>query len=306
MAEHKKVLSFLDSSIEWGIICLIFFTPIAFSTVEVWSEAVMEIGVFLVAFIWFLKIYLQGKVFMVDNPINLVIVSFICLVAFQLIPFPDFLINIISPNTKRILDFYTSGIFGTFNFKTISLNPWATKGELVKLLTYAIVYFLVANNFNGRGRKNRLILSIIIVGSIEAFYGIIQYVSGEKMIFKFSKMFHATDRLISTFPSADHFSAYIKMCIFISMGYLIYISEKGNNNKSYEFDRAKRKRGKRRTDSFIIKNFIMSSEKDFEKKIIIIFAIVIMIVSLIFTKSRGGILSFFLSSLFMFMLIIFI
>ena len=114
------------------------------------------------------------------------IISFICLVAFQLIPFPDFLINIISPNTKKIIDIYTSNISEAFKFKTISLNPWVTKGALVNLLTYAMTYFLVANNFNGKGRKNRLILSIVTVGSVEAFYGIIQYVSGEKLINHFS------------------------------------------------------------------------------------------------------------------------
>ena len=135
MSERNRVIRFCDYFIEWGIIFLIIFTPLAFSTVEILSESIMEIIVFLAALVWFLKIYIQGKIFIVETPINLLIIIFLCLVIFQLIPFPDFLVNIISPNTNKIIDFYTSGVSGLISFKRISLNPWATKGEFIKLLT---------------------------------------------------------------------------------------------------------------------------------------------------------------------------
>jgi len=304
MFESTKVINLFDLLIEGGIICLIIFTPLAFSTVEIWSEAIMEIVIFLVTLVWLLKVYVEGKIFIVETPINLIIITFICLVAFQLIPIPDSLVNIISPNTKKVIDFYTSGISDTVNFKTISIYPWATRGELVKLFTYAMTYFLVANNFNGRRKKNKLFLCIIIIGFVESFYGIIQYVSGEKMIFQLSKMYHVKERLISTFPSADHFSAYIKMCIFLSIGYLIYFFDKKSKNGFGFEETDSREKRKRKKLNFIGwgKKFI-SSGRDLEKKIMLIFLITIMIVALIFTKSRGGILSFIVSFIFMGILI---
>ena len=301
MSEHNRAIRFFDSFIEWGIICLIIFTPVAFSTVEIWSETVMELIVFLLALVWFLKIYIQGKISIIETPINILILTFLCLVVFQLIPLPDFFVDLISPNTKKVIDFYTPNIPGSLNFKRISLNPWETRGELLKLLTYVMIYFLVANNFKGKDRKNKLILCIIIIGFIEASYGIIQYVSGEKMIFRLRRMNYAKDRLISTFPSADHFSAYIKMCIFLSISYLIYFFDKVNRNRGFEFRRRRKgsKRGKRTLNSLREARDFISSEKNWEKKIMLIFAIIIMIVALIFTKSRGGILSFLVSIIFL-------
>jgi len=307
MLDSNRVINFCDFFIEWSIICLIIFTPIAFSTVEIWSETVMEVVVFLAALVWFLKIYIQGKIFIVETQINFLIIIFLCLITFQLVPFPDFLVNIISPNTKKIIDFYTFGISSSINFKRISLSPWATKGELLKLLTYAMIYFLVANNFKGRDKKNRLIVCIIIVGFIEAFYGIIQYVSGEKMIFRFTKMYYSTERLIGTFPNPDHFSAFITICVFISIGYLIYFFDNGNISKKTEYWEKDRNSLRRKNSLIFLKraqDFIFIG-KNWHKKILLMFNIIIMITALIFTKSRGGILSFFLSFILLVILIFF-
>ena len=295
----QRQVTVFDVLIEYGIIILLFFTPVAFGTIEFWSVTVMEIGVFILTLIWILKMFIQKKVSIVESPINLVIILFLILVTFQLMPFPDPLISLISPNTKRVFDFYTSDFSNLLNLKTFSLNPWVTRGELLKLLTYGMVYFLVASNFNGKKKKNKLILSIMIIGFIEAFYGIIQYVGGDRMIFHFTLLHHEKGRLISTFPNPDHFSAFIKMCIFLSLGYLIYFFDKENVNKNFEFyegdklsKRGKKKRWKRILNILReIRNFAFY-DRNGGKSLLLASFLIVMIVALIFTKSRTGILSF--------------
>lgn len=283
-----------DTLIERGILFLLFFTPVAFSTVEFWSESVMEIVVFVIFVLWFAKISISKKFDFSASNFDIILLLLIALSAFQIIPLPAFILRILSPSSLSLAQELKADIFSSATLTTIATVPWATHIEIIKLLTFVMTYFIVVNNFNSINKIERLIIGLMIIGGAEAIYGLVQYVSGDEMIFNFTALDHTKDRLIGTFPSPDHFAAYMKMCIFTGLGYLMYISDFGNLSESG------RKNKKNIVES--LKDFFIDN-KGWEGKVSLCIVIILMSTAVIFTKSRSGILSLVISFICFFALV---
>jgi len=77
-------LSICSIIIEWGIIFLIVFTPLAFGTVHVWAYTVMELAILFLLLVWLLKlIYINRsspkiRLSSVRTPLNLPLCFFSC------------------------------------------------------------------------------------------------------------------------------------------------------------------------------------------------------------------------------------
>jgi len=284
----------LDNAIEAGILFLLFFTPIAFSTVEFWSESVMEIMVFAIFILWFVKSVISKKFYFSTSNFDIILLLLIAVASFQILPLPAFLLKIFSPSSLSLAQELKADTFSPETLTTISTVPWGTHMEIIKLLTFVMTYFVVVNNFNSIKKIERLIVFLMIIGGGEAIYGLVQYVSGDEMIFNFTSLDHTRGRLIGTFPSPDHFAAYMKMCIFTGLGYLMYISDFGKLS-----ERSRKK-----------KNNIVESLKDYfidnngwEGKVSLCIVIILMSTAVIFTKSRSGILSLLISFICFFALV---
>ena len=106
-----------DRIIEYGIIFLIVFTPLAFGSVHPWAYSTMELIICFLVMIWALKQIVNilkpesvnrnrnlpiNRFGLVKPPINIPIVLFIGLVVFQLIPLSSGILKALSPNTHNL------------------------------------------------------------------------------------------------------------------------------------------------------------------------------------------------------------
>ena len=126
-----------DRIIEYGIIFLIVFTPLAFGSVHPWAYSTMELTICFLVMIWALKQIIkilglcsapacrtgreytstgrnskstinnqQSSIYnrfgLVKTPMNIPIVLFIGLVVFQLTPLPSGILQFLSPNTHDL------------------------------------------------------------------------------------------------------------------------------------------------------------------------------------------------------------
>jgi len=57
---RNRIVKICDKIIEFGIIFLIIFTPLAFGTVHVWSYTLMELTVIILILGWLLKLIVTG------------------------------------------------------------------------------------------------------------------------------------------------------------------------------------------------------------------------------------------------------
>jgi O-antigen ligase len=305
-----------DKIIELGLVFLIFFTPLAFGSVYIWAYSIMELAVFSMLIVLIMKRGLiQGK--KISFPLVVPIVVFLSFVLFQLTPLPPSATKLISPQTheiySRTLDGYPEkmieqrgkrqtvegtppivqrlevrgitlegkkpeGIFE--NWRTLSLDPHATRTELLKILSYLGIFLLIINYVESKRRLIRMSTIIVFSGILVALLGIVQKLGEAPKIYWFwEPLFKKDATFFGPFVNPNHFAGYIEMVIPLSMG--LFISK-------WRYLGGSRFRGIR---GFLIK---VGTEEGC-KLVLFGFLIALMVGALLLSSSRGGVVSFLVS-----------
>ena len=280
----------LDRFINFILIGLLIFTPIAFGSVELWAFSLMELGILLIIVLWAIQSVIGKRRLAVGNTQSAfripcssgrrahsaIMIIFLCLflllVLFQMLPLPSEIVKIISPKTfalRHSLTFDLSPL--TF---PLSFVPFATKIEFLKWLTLTGFFLFLLNwKLFNRNVMNYLILTIMLVGIGESLYGMLEFFSGHRYI-----LYLDGSSLISsvtgTFINRNYFAGYLLMVIPLSIGYFF----------SREAFQRSRFTGWRHWFSSLD-----------GKTLLIAFGIILMILGLLFSASRMGIVSLLLS-----------
>jgi len=286
------VISLFDKIIEFGLIFLIVFTPLAFGTVHIWSITIMELTVIFLVIVWIIKLLFTSYKLsnsrplvlsfkLAKTPLNFPILIFICLILFQLLPLPPFAIKYLSPNTYSLYKMTLPDYDISNNCRPLTIYSHATKLELLKFLSYIFVFFIIVNNIKTRRQIEHLLIAIIIIGAIISLFGIIQRVAHEK-IYWLAQLTKA-GYTFGTYVNKDHFAGYMEMVTLLAIGLLM-------TRRSFDSDKIIR------TSSWHGRFHKWAyKESQWAKTILIGFLIIIMVSALFLSLSRGGIISFLLS-----------
>ena len=280
----------IDRLIKIILIFLLIFTPLAFGSMELWALTVMEFGILAM-----IALYAIGEMFFGEEllkekrcasaapadsktktaeryriPIFL-LGLFLALILFQMIPLPPGVLKTLSPKTyelRRHFAFPFEG--GETTFWPISLFPYATKVEFLKWAALIVFFiFLLYWKGFGRGLKGAapFLITIMGVGIAESLYGIFEYFSGHRHILHIEAP-RLVNSVTGTFINPNYFAGYLLMVIPLSVGYLF----------AREAEQEFHYRGWRhRLASLDGKTLLMW------------FGILVMILGLIFSASRTGI-----------------
>src|SRR5271170_7991727 len=74
-----------------------------------------------------------------------------------------------------------------------SIEPHATRSQLLILITCLIAFCFARLVSQDRKPKGRLVLFLLGLGTFEAFYGLVQYLSGWQKIFAYAKKYDLED-----------------------------------------------------------------------------------------------------------------
>ena len=269
----------LDHFINFILIGLIIFTPIAFGSVELWAFSLMELGILLIIVLWVIQsaISQQSPNWNDDSAFRIphsafpiVLLSlFLLLILFQMIPLPSDMIKIISPKTfalRNSLTFDLSPL--TFH---LSFVPFATRIEFFKWLTLSGLFFFLLYWRHSNKALIRLIPIIMLVGIAESLYGMLEFFSGHRYILHLDMQ---AGSVTGTFINRNYFAGYLLMVIPLGFGYF--------------FSREAFQRGR-----FMGWRHRLTSLDG--KTLLIAFGIILMILGLLFSASRMGIASLLLS-----------
>jgi len=135
--------------------------------------------------------------------------------------------------------------------------------------TYVAFGFVIARNFTTVRKIKLLLIPILGVSLLEATYGIYQYA--------------ATGALATgTFVNHNHFAGFLEMTFPLGLGYVLSLGEwNGSKQKSF------------------LKNLISSD--NFQKQILLLFLLSMILLALFLSGSRMGIFSTFLSLVFFYL-----
>lgn len=94
----------------------------------------------------------------------------------------------------------------------ISINPDATLSGLMRLVSYAIVFWLTLQLTYEPARARTAMTAAIVIGSIYAVYGIIVFMLGNHWILFYRKWAYL-DSLTSTFVNRNSFATFAGICL---------------------------------------------------------------------------------------------
>lgn len=154
-----------------------------------------------------------------------------------------------------------------------TIAPSHTVQALMLFLTYAGAYVLVIHLIRTRAQLDRLLRTLLILGGLLAFFGLLDYLGREAWLLRWRNT-PVTGRLSGTFANPDHFGAWLAMLIFLGIGYLL--ARRGLAGRAPALRGLFRSPGRREE---AVRQYLPS------------IAVVTMAVALIFTLSRGAVVS---------------
>jgi len=221
---HDASVNKFDRVIEWMLISLLAFMPLAFGAVEAWSEEVVVALVAAIMVCFLLKLIFEEHTHLVWSWAYVPVALFIIVAVFQIIPLPTSLVSAISPNTaatKKELFGDLPNSEALLKFMTLSFYPNATKHNLRLVLSVAAVFFVVVNVYRRPDQIKRLLAAIAIIGGSIALLTLAQDLFGNGRIYWTVPTGHG-QAFSGTFVNHSHYGQYMNLSIGAALG-LIFI-----------------------------------------------------------------------------------
>ena len=259
----------MTRTIELILALILVGSSLAFGAVQPIAYSLAEILVFLtvILFLWNQKRH--GRI-----NLNLPVwpVLFVLWVALQLLPLPGSFLAAISP-AHRLTSTWLATINHGSTWGTLSIYPTATLLALFKLLAYLGVFVLAIQLFDSGRRKSTLVVALISLGCFEAGYGVIQHLLSWNSIFGVTNPYDLWVA-IGTYINRNHFAGLIELTFPFAFAYAFH---------TYRLwaDPQHRTASTRSGSESSIGSLI----------VFYLFLAVIMVVGVVFSFSRGGILA---------------
>ncbi len=219
---------------------------------------------------------------------------FLCI---QIIPLPSLVASYFAPESYAISQ--QAALPGAMLTPNNPANMWYSLApyrhpvrlSIVRWTVYGLLFFGLTKLLNSRRRIETVVIILIVTGSFQALYGIMQTYSGVEHIWWFKKVFYRQD-VTGTYINRNHFAGYMEMMIILAVCYTASLASRSRRKTLEKPKRRKRihrhpKNGlKKHLNDFLAA--YLASEQKFNKRTLILFASVLMGVGLILSASRTG------------------
>ena len=259
---------------------LLIFAPLAYGAVHPWAYFTIGVVVSVLSLV-FLSVALfkvwasPGKRrFLPRPPLWWLALGLGLLGLIQIMPWPQGVVRWLSPTAWHIRTLGSGA--GWADYMPLSLNPYATLLEVLKLWPAVVFFFILIYTINSRKRIYHLIYLIIAVALLEVLYGFWHFRT--HLIWGWKNHYTGL-RLCGTFINSNHLAFFLTMAILLGFGLLL--AQKRPSLPLAEGSSATRLRKFSRPEHL----------EDHCKGMILGFILVVLTVGLIFTASRGGMIA---------------
>jgi len=212
-----------DTVIEWLVIALLAFMPLAFGAVEAWSELVVIALTSAMAIVLALKLASQRETGLVWSWAYVPIALFVLVVVLQLVPLPAGLVRAISPGTAatktKLLGDLPNAADG-LRTMTLSFYPLATRHDLRLFLAAVVVFVVVLNVYRRPDQIKRLLAAIAILGGAIAILALAQALFGNGKIY-WAVPTGNEKTYSGTFICHSHYGQFMNLAIGAALGLLL-------------------------------------------------------------------------------------
>lgn len=277
-----------DRLVEIGLSTLVVLTPLAFGTVEPWSIAIAEAGIYAIALVWGLAMVSAGEIRIERTVLSLCWLLVLLVGIVQVIPLPLQIIHMISPKAAALYQQIEFDSHLAASWHTLSLVPYATRQALVRLLALALLFWVAMNSLQTRAQIDRIVRVMMTTGFGLALFGIIQHFAGNGKLYWIRELTQGGS-LFGPYVNRNHFAGYMEMVIPLTIGYIVA------NRRPMSDGRVPAPKGGVDWRS----RLLHWGTPQASRSLLAFFGGIIMSVALLLTGSRAGLFSFFCSMLFM-------
>jgi O-antigen ligase len=260
---------------ECSLIGCLLYSALAFGGAEPALFSIAQMVLF--AAIAFLILAQPDSLIPANRAARVVPVVLVAVVLLQLCPLPPSWIGRSGRTPPELAD---------ARWTRWTIQTYATRTHLLALLACFAVFYLAQLVCQTREGRRRLIFSFLGLGVFEAFYGLVQYLTGFQRIFAYVKKYDL-EEATGTYINRNHFAGLLEMILPFSLALAFY-----------EFEKLRR----RQAQSPRRKHKLFAGS-GFARAIFWVAVAVLIGVALLFSRSRMGILAGVLSSLFLFGLV---
>jgi O-antigen ligase len=264
-------------------------SPLLFGAVHTYAYTIAFLGVLIGGLL--LVIGDVGRdattgVYVLRLPNTRLYVAFIAIVAFlvfQGLPLPDSLVGILSPESKVMgAKSLPASISGATVGRWFTLTPYwyPVRMSIIRFVAYGLLFLGLAQVLNSRKRIEVTVSLILIVACFEALYGLAQTFTGSPHIWWFTKP--DPQSVSGTYINRNHFAGLMELCLVAAASYAAALSGQRGAQGAIP--------GHRSSLRARISRYL-SVEQRFTKRVLIVFAGAIISLGLVFSGSRGGIIS---------------
>lgn len=173
-----------------GLYGLLLFGVGAFGGVEVWSESFLEIGAAALLVLWAFLVWRDSGLEVHWHALNVPFLGLIAIATLQLL------------------------LHGT-------AYAFATRTELLKLLAYFVVFFLVTQAFRRRSELAGLAWFLMCLAFCVALLGIVQHFTSAGTIYWFKDLNQGGDPF-GPYVNRNHFAGFIELTVPVGLGMMVF------------------------------------------------------------------------------------
>lgn len=203
-------------------------------------------------------------------------VLFVVWTGLELIPLPAGLVRALEPARFRAP---APASLNASGWLTLSIDPHASLLGWVRILAYFAAFVIAVRVFDSKTRRSLLVRVLIGLGLFEAVYGLVQYFFRWQKIFTYTKQYY-TEMATGTYINHNHLGGLLELTLPFLVGAIFYYFQiwlEGRHRRLSSTERA-------------------GASAGFQALVYMVLLLV-MLVGLLFSRSRGAILAAILSLL---------
>lgn len=222
-----------------------------------------------------------------NTSLNLAIFLLLVFLILQILPLPEPLLKFLSPETWTVVN---KGLPAPealnpenreMGWSAVSPYEYPVRMSIIRFTVYGLFFLGLIHVLNSRKRVELTISLLLIAGCFEAIYGLGETYSGSNHIWWFKKLSCHND-VTGTYINRNHLAGFMELGLLLAAAYSAGLSLRKKERKAAsDYKLSLRGRLSR----------CLSGEARFNKRTLIVFAGVVMGIGLVFSASRGGMIS---------------
>ena len=219
MSEHLPRTERLERGLFYGLLALLFWLPIPLGSHRPWAWSLLEIWSFALMGGWLLVNAYSPRLHTLRPyvPLLLLFGLFQLWVLVQQLPLPIGWLESLAPAKAQALLAANPGA----TTGTLSLDPNHTHVALIKGLSYWCLLFLLLALVNTTARLKTLLLVVVVTGTFQAFYGVLQALSAPDTSWVLGMQNVYGSAAVGGFVYKNHFGNFLVLCLSLGIGLMI-------------------------------------------------------------------------------------